>query len=128
MELIFSFRQNLRHRLIAEPVYSRKESILSFFKKTVVLKLTKLESRVYSHFRPKQETFLLSKQLFGCLMMFSDDLIPLRFLNFYLRNNYFLRAEVLRWLFFLNGAPLRLHVCAVLFRDDYTRVATRSGA
>jgi len=61
-------------------------------------------------------------------MMFSDNLIPLRLLNFYLRNDYCLRVEVLRWLVFLNGASFRLHVCAILFRDDYTWVAARSGA
>ena len=68
--------------------------------------------------RPKQQTLLLSKELFGCLMIFSDNFVHLRLLNPYLRNNYFLRGQVLRWLLFLNGAPLRLHVCAVLFRND----------
>jgi hypothetical protein len=61
-------------------------------------------------------------------MMFSDHLIPLRLLNFYLWNNYFLHVEVLRWLVFLNGTSFRLHVCAILLRDDYTWVAARSGA
>jgi hypothetical protein len=61
-------------------------------------------------------------------MLLSDNFIPLRFLNFYFRNDNVLGAQVPRRLLLLIGTALCLHVSAALLRDDEAGVAARSGA
>jgi hypothetical protein len=57
--------------------------------------------------------------------MLCNNLIFLRLLNLYSRNNKCRRFEVYRWVFFFfcNRTPLRLDIRAVLFGDNYTWIA-----